>query len=225
MAGFFRLIKRNLSPLALSLLIVLGVVAINDVRGRDNSSQYVANGQTLLGMQHWAAAASLFQSAVTMAPDDHVAWNGLATALRELKKFDESADAHRQAIALFPYHVDYVITYADTLCAAGRHRDALNELQKLQQRNYVRSDRPNEVAIKLVNIYHQLNEMPLALQLLDEDIRRSPEDAVLLRMRGDTYLRMGNTKPALGDFESAARLAPNDATIIARLKAARTQVR
>lgn len=225
MVGFFQIVRRNLSPLAWSLLVPLCLIAIHYIRGIDNSAQYVAKGQSLLAMQQWSAAERMFQAVVEMAPDDHVAWSGLATALRELKKFDEAADAHRRALSLFPYHVDYVITFADTLCAAGRYRDARIELQKLRQRNYARSDRPNEVTARLVNICHQLNERPLALELLDEDLRKSPKDATLLRLRGDTYLLMGATESALSDLEAAARSAPNDATIIAHLNAARTRVR
>jgi tetratricopeptide (TPR) repeat protein len=55
------------------------------------------------------------------------------------------------------------------------------------------------------------NKYKPALQYCDLALSQNPNDAMLLKLRGNAYFFLGNSKAAIADFTQAAALAPRDA--------------
>ena len=53
------------------------------------------------------------------------------------------------------------------------------------------------------------DKLGISLDLLDEIIKTDPDDKLALLARGSVYLKMGNTKNAIGDFSRALQIDAN----------------
>jgi len=169
---------------------------------------WLKNPVSLLRTENRVAYKHIVQLKAKLAanPDDHFAWNELGFYYRQLKQYPEALDAHARAIALFPYHVDFRLYRSDTLATAQRYDESLADLESLEARGYVRSDRPNELFERKVNILHAKRDFLAAERyILSSFDSRDPLHWELL---GATRLQQGKRQQALNDYEAGLRIDP-----------------
>jgi tetratricopeptide (TPR) repeat protein len=92
---------------------------------------------------------------------------------------------------------------------AEKYDDAIAWLEQAQQIATSRDPAVlNNLAVALVRAGRQERYLE-ALELADSAIKLLPENHILLATRGEVYLALRRTKPALADLEAAQQLRPD----------------
>lgn len=97
----------------------------------DLAFAHVASGWLLMDVDFdFAGAETEFRRAVTLAPADPVAENGLAALLAGLGRLDAAVDLAHKALAVDPLHASWYTNLSFYLIALGRLDDAEQALHK-----------------------------------------------------------------------------------------------
>jgi tetratricopeptide (TPR) repeat protein len=200
------------------------------------------SGSTSLApYQRWANSAAVM--AATNRPRE-----SLAASAKALEIFPDGADVHWMrgrmfsalgdngqaekeflaAVSLDPVSLTWT-GLADLYYRQGRLSDSLQARKRAMRLSY----QPHQALMELAQYYLQIIEPKLALETVDEAMRRAPAGALaetgkrafrsnVAQTRAQAYLLLNDPAKASGFQEEAVRLAPDDAdawTTLAKLYA------
>lgn len=115
------------------------------------------------------------------------------------------ADADK-VLELRPDFAPAILLKARAYESMGKMKQALGQLEELAQTAPGRPDLELQIALYALQL-----EMPRrAIAALDRAIEGKPDEAILYRYRGDSYLNIGQHAEAIADYEKAIELMPDD---------------
>lgn len=118
---------------------------------------------------------------------------------------DEVEKANRDvtdALLIEPQSIQGVIYRSLIAGREGRYGDAISDMELL-----VRADPSNSAWMMQLASYYQMDDRPrLAIDLLDELIKKSPQEWRALRLRGDAKLSISAHVEAIDDYEESIRV-------------------
>lgn len=102
---------------------------------------------------------------------------------------------------------------AEILAFTNRVPEAIDELQR------VMDEAPNKIQLRaqLGKLYQFDRQNGKAIEFYTQVLADDPKNADVLRDRGDAYLTQGDHPEAIGDFEAAMKLIPEDITLLNNL--------
>lgn len=126
---------------------------------------------------------------------------------------EESLVDAEKALEVQPGLVQGFLLKARAFDAMGRTDDALSQLDELA------AGLPPQVELNLqIAMYALQLEMPRrAIDALNRGLAIEPQNALLLRFRGDAYLNISEHKKAVASYEQALAIDPEDSGILNNL--------
>jgi Tetratricopeptide repeat len=179
----------------------------------DSPDAHYARGTILEARNDWAGAATEYDAATRVRPDDCISWLGLAR-VRELNgENTEAIAAARQAVPLAPYYAQPHWQLGNILLRAGQTDEAFRELRLAARSNPAMMPGVIDLAWRLSG-----GDSQFVAQAVQP---ATPDDYQLVGQ----YLRhFGDLNSALFIFNASAGLAPERerrANVTALLKAKR----
>lgn len=158
-------------------------------------------------IQYWKDSVSLFQHALDVTADNHVAHNGLGVALEEQGRIDEAVLHYQDAIRIRPAYPEAYANLGEAYLRLGRTEDAITQLTQANRLN----PRSPEAHISLGIALNTLGKTDDAITELLEAVRISPDSANAHYNLGRFYAGMGRLPEATAQFYLAVRLQPDNA--------------
>ncbi len=141
---------------------------------RPTYAGYVNLGTAYFGLNRFADAASAFDEATKLDPQQYVTWANLGAALYYGGKKDEAAAPHRKAVELAlgelkvnPRDPDVLGRLAECYSMLGDRKHALLYLGQALQ--YGHNDK--EILLDAAGVYNQLGESGLAVEFLAKTVQ------------------------------------------------------
>ena len=210
-------------------------------------------GTAYLGTGDYVQAQRRFERALEIKPDYHPALLGLSMAARGNSDYDRALAVVDQILAKYPKWPAAHTERGQVLLGMGQHDQAISAFQRAQSLGasrtliaklltvaYVKHGKPAQAEAMLYDlvrsddadaeIYSRLSELRLARgdagggeRALNDGIEKFPSSA-FLRFRLGSYLAALRRYPdAIGEFERALTLAPNDPTVLQSLSLAQAR--
>lgn len=148
-------------------------------------------------------------------PDDSESWRRLGSACRDLKLFNEAADAYEQAVKLKPDNTWALFGRNSAYLETGR----TNEIIAICQQAINRKANDAAAWLSLAQVYLILKS-DNATSTLEKAASLNPDDSWVWWALGGVYEESGRTAEAIQFYEKAAKLAPKDSYHWQRLGAA-----
>jgi tetratricopeptide (TPR) repeat protein len=161
-------------------------------------------------MQHFPQALHCAEELLRREPD-HVQgllWHGWA--MERLNRFKEALEDYRRAVELRPDDVLARLSLGEVLLYLKRPGDAVEHFTYLQDRQPGDVSSNSAVRLGLARCRRGLGETEEARHLLDELVRESPQEALILSERGQLALEEGQEAAAEDWLRRALALAPHD---------------
>jgi protein O-mannosyl-transferase len=158
-------------------------------------------------IRSWQDSRTLFQHAIEVTANNHVAHNGLGVALREQNRVNEAAAHFVEAIRMQPGYPEAHANLGDAYLLLGRIEDAAKELTEAIRLN---PDSP-EACISLGIAYSKLGKVNESIAALAAAVKRYPDAADAHYNLGRVYVDAGRIQEATAEFYQAARLQPENA--------------
>ncbi|HAL92687.1 MAG TPA: hypothetical protein DCM68_06650 [Verrucomicrobia bacterium] len=182
-------------------------------RGGANLPLRLALASVHLSRQQWADAQAELEKAIQLDSRNTQAWEMMATLAQE-RRNKPLLDASLQALlARDPGHF---LQYQNEGVAHYRKGD----LEKAEAAFRKGLQRRRDPAL-LNNLAHILMErggdLPAALQLVDEAMKRKPGVAAFFSTRGAIHLKMGRFEEARDDFQEAMKKQGRSETLLLQL--------
>lgn len=171
-------------------------------------------------MRAFNRALALFDTAIARWPNEPRVRLMHAKALRDIKLYDQAADACRAALKLAPGSADANAGLGLTLALAGKHAEAAVALRQALKADPGRITTKSVLAASLI----ETGEFSEALALSDTLLESAPADSVMLRIKARALTGLGRHNDALDIFRKAFDGAPEDVEIMAGLVDALSQV-
>jgi tetratricopeptide (TPR) repeat protein len=162
---------------------------------------------------YWRDSMSLFQHALEVTTDNHVAHNGVGIALQEQGRIEEAIAHFQEAIKLRPRYPEAHANLGDALLRLGRIEEAvpqLNEAIRLHPGSL-------EARIDLGVAYNAQGKVEESISLLLEALKIQPDSADAHYNLGRVYAGAGRMAEAAARFSLAARLQPDNAEALYNL--------
>jgi Flp pilus assembly protein TadD len=150
-------------------------------------------------------AASAFEEAIRLDPDDVAALSNLGSALRHLEQWDRAEACCRQALALRPGHTEALLNLANIVRARMRMEEAIVLYRS------VLKGRP-DFALAHMNLgtaLRELGRLEESEASLREAIRPGPGVAVAHMNLGNTLRDLDRFDEADASYREALRLQPD----------------
>jgi tetratricopeptide (TPR) repeat protein/tRNA A-37 threonylcarbamoyl transferase component Bud32 len=173
---------------------------------------YLENGR-------FADAAAQYKVAAGLTPDNSRVWNNLGIAYRRQSLFPDAKAAFEKAIALDPAD-NYFANLGIVLEQEGNYPEAVDL--------YLRATRLNPSNyLNWANLAYVYDRIPgdhdkavagyqKAIDLAEEDRKKSPEDAALLSRLGSYYATLNDSGKSLPLLRQAAALEPDNPQVLFR---------
>jgi len=158
-------------------------------------------------VQHWRDSMSLFQHALEVTTDNHVAHNGVGIALQEQGRIEDAITHYQEAIKLRPSYPEARANLGDALLRLRRIEEAVPQLNEAI-RIY-----PDflEARVDLGIAYNAQGKVEESISQLLEAVRIQPDSANAHYNLGRVYAGAGRMAEATAQFSLAARLQPDNA--------------
>lgn len=160
---------------------------------------------TRQALAHWRNGVTIFEQAVRVTRDNHVAMTNLGNNLARAGDHRRAVELYQQALRIHPRSVEAHYNLASSLgdigqpVAAERHyREALR-----LQPNHARSHN------NLANLLADTGRVPEAIQHYEASLRHQPGNLEARFNFGITLADAGRTAEAIAQFEAAVRLRPD----------------
>jgi Flp pilus assembly protein TadD len=175
-------------------------------------SYYLANGR-------FEDAASQYKIAAGLTPDNSRVWNNLGIAYRRQSLFADAKAAFQKAIALDPAD-NYFANLGIVLEQEGSNQEAADlylRAAQLNPANYLTWANLASVYDRIPGNHGKaLESYQKAIDIAEEDRKKSPEDAALLSRLGSYYATINNAEKSLPLLKQAASLDPDNPQVLYR---------
>ncbi len=161
---------------------------------------------TLHQVRFWQNSLTLFQHALEVTADNHVAHNGLGIALQEQGRLEEAISHYREAIRLRPHYPEARASLGAALLRLGRTDEAIRQLSETIRMSPMHL----EAHIDLGIAYDTLDKEDEAIAPLLEAIKIEPNSANAHYNLGRVYTKAGRIVEAVTQFSLATRLQPDN---------------
>lgn len=159
----------------------------------------------------WRDGISLWSDAAAKSPGKWRIWNNLGASYGRAGRLEESADAFRRAVELWPESLTIRQNLATTLGWLGRWREVLDVL--LFEGKWKEKTLPVNSRYHVALARHHLGQGRDALAALEDVVRRAPWHAQAHHLLGTMLLQSGHHVRALRHLREAARLRPDDVAV------------
>jgi predicted Zn-dependent protease len=151
-------------------------------------------------------AVSALDHLLELRPGNVKALVGRGRVKERLFDFAAAVLDYREALRLEPDNDEARARLAAVLLINGRPEDAAAEFERLRLRQ---GDSP-EVLVGLARCRRKQGKLQEALDLLDQLLKQTPDNATALAERGKVALELGRPEQAEPSLRRAVRLAPYD---------------
>src|SRR6267143_1900028 len=191
--------------------ILCGLLAIGFVFGASAQSQnrqlesLIREGQGALDAGEFARAASNFERATRMAPENLEANRGLLLSYLQAKRLRDAENAGQSAIVRWPKDAELQHWLVLVYFKEGQNAKALEQLRSAERLDGTRFDVPFDAALVLLSE----DQYPAAADELQKAIKLDPKVAMAHVLLGRCYQNTSRTVQAIEQFQTALRLDPN----------------
>jgi superkiller protein 3 len=169
------------------------------------AEELLARGCLFIKKQVWDEAASEFRKALQMEANYPEALNNLGLCLLYLKKNDESIEALKQAVRLFPgWHIAEA-NLALSLAASGRHGEAAEHYEK----SLTIKEQP-AVWLSLGDVYVALGKLDQAKEAYEKALAGNPRSSIACQRLGALHARRGKFEECEAELRKAVELDPQN---------------
>lgn len=133
----------------------------------------------------------------------------LAAACAAEKRYDEAIALYRELIRENPDEDSLKVSLAWTYRDCGRMQEAVAIFEELLEKELARKVFTGFAYDELVRIYTHLNDFPKLIEVCRKAVEAQPDDVGLLFTLGETYIKSGMEKDAVGVFEKLTRMEPD----------------
>jgi Flp pilus assembly protein TadD len=171
-----------------------------------DAAVHVSLARALSATARFPAAEKELQTAIRLAPDQPEAHHQLGIMRTREHREEEALAEFRRAIGMSPkigrYHGGYAVALA---MVPGRYGGANAEIEEAQRLDPKDPDVRNDGAI----IMRLRARLQTAVDSLDADLRRVPDDGMKHYQRGLLLLQLGKVQESTGELNRAIALSPN----------------
>jgi tetratricopeptide (TPR) repeat protein len=161
----------------------------------------------------WRNNVTLYQHALAVTPDNHVAHNNLGIVLKQQGKTEEAIEHFRAAVAIFPAYGDAIANLASALLEKGQVDSAIAYCT-----DFLRDGRDHvEVRNNLANALRQKGDLDGAAEQYRAAIRLRPDAWQLHYNLALVLADKGRFDEAIRQLEQAQVLAPGNSVVKATL--------
>jgi tetratricopeptide (TPR) repeat protein len=148
----------------------------------------------------WKNSETLFQRAIAVTENNHIAWNNYARAL-PLSRSDESMRAVEKALQIDPNYVDALNNLANELASRGRRDEALAHYKKALELDPKHVLAHNNLGVALAGI----GRIDEAIAHYETAIRLKPDYASAINNLGLALAAQGKSDAAIEQFRYALK--------------------
>jgi tetratricopeptide (TPR) repeat protein len=165
---------------------------------------FVAIMLTQQQLGYWRDSQTLFQHALDITVNNHIAHNNLGAVLENEGQLDEAIGHYREAIRIRSNDTAAHYNLGNALFKQGRFDEAIGEYQEA-----LRLD-PDDVRahINLGNCFYKKGQFEGAISQYQEAIRLEPDNAAVGYNLAKALDKQGQTDGAIQQYEQVLRLNP-----------------
>jgi type IV pilus assembly protein PilF len=211
-------------PRTLVFLLCLGLFScaasqkkIEQAREKDPQYQYNI-GLFYLNSSNLDEASKYFQKALALDPRHYQSLNmmGLVAAMRG--NFQESVNFYKRSLAIAPDFSDAHNNLGTVYLELGNLDGAEEEFKKvIEDPNYTKKELPY---CNLARLYIEKRDFDKARSCVDNAIRLNSRFALAFNLQGVIFENQDNVPAAIGSYQTAVRIVPDDVTFNFNLGAA-----
>jgi tetratricopeptide (TPR) repeat protein len=182
-----------------------------------NFSGYELVATSYQKMGQWNKAATYLKKMLELQPDNMKVTYNLATLYQNNNQLESSLDVLNRLIERYPNESAFYISRANLSLAKGDRPAAKSDFDKA-----VSVDPNNYAGFRERGSFFRNNSSPdlaridygKAISLLDEEIRKNPQNAPLLIYRAEIMEQSGNIQGALNEYENYLKIWPLNYSIL-----------
>ncbi len=179
---------------------------IMDERERAEAERDLGVALGRIGPAVAAIALPILDTALTARPDDLVAWEAKGALLGQLKRFEDSRSAFRNALAREPNREPSLVGAADVAAWAGRRDDAIADLRRAIAVNPWRAAYRSDLAA----LCFDRRDWPAATAACRDALRLNPADVETRKLLVRGLLRLEDIESARAEFRILLGFDPPD---------------
>jgi tetratricopeptide (TPR) repeat protein len=160
---------------------------------------------THLQLRHWRSNVSLFQHALDVTEDNHLAHLHVAQFLYAQRRFDEAIREYQKALQIAPTNVEALQVFCDILVQQDRDDEAVKYLTQALQ---IKPDL-NEIRLFLGTTLANKGKFAYAAKEYEEFLRTRPQNAIAHNDFGIILFRQGKFDQAIEHFKQAIQINPD----------------
>lgn len=130
------------------------------------------------------------------------AWNNLANAKLEQKKYEEAEAIYKQVLQMDPTYFGALINLGNVYNAVGRYDEAVAAFLKCKEIQPGHTG----IALNLALAYYQAGKPEQALEIYTQQYNQNPSDLFLLHQQGMCLAAMGKIDAALAIYAQCLKL-------------------
>jgi tetratricopeptide (TPR) repeat protein len=190
--------------LTLTFLLLALAFQATAQSGKESATVLIRQGQAALDAGDFARAATNFEKARQLAPENLDVARGLLLSYLQEKRLDDAENLGRSAVARFPRDGELLHWLGLVYFKKGHNAQALEMLRRAEKVNSAQADIHFDTALVLL----AENQYPAAATELEKAIRLDPKPALPHVLLGRAYQNTNRSVQAVEQFKLALRLDP-----------------
>ena len=194
-------------PLGIFVLVigaVGGIFIINRLNNK-NAIELYHQANTLLQLQRYQEALTIYEKAGDIKPDYPQAWYGQGQALFQLKKYEQALMVYDQAIQLQPDYLEAWNNRGLVLVNLKRYSEALATFDKALE---LKNDAPQVWQAK-GDVFIKINNYNNAVKAYEQAINLQPDNSELWYKRGLALQNLKQYEEAITAYKKTIELKPD----------------
>ncbi|MBD1215263.1 MAG: tetratricopeptide repeat protein [Dolichospermum circinale Clear-D4] len=194
-------------PLGIFVLVigaVGGIFIINRLNNK-NAIELYHQANTLLQLQRYQEALTIYEKAGDIKPDYPQAWYGQGQALFQLKKYEQALMVYDKAIQLQPDYLEAWNNRGLVLVNLKRYAEALATFDKALE---LKNDAPQVWQAK-GDVFIKINNYNNAVKAYEQAINLQPDNSELWYKRGLALQNLKQYEEAITAYKKTIELKPD----------------
>jgi len=133
-----------------------------------------------------------------------------AEILEAQNKIEEAAAVYKELASREKYNTDYILRSANLYESAGKYKEAITMYNQLEQKLSSDDERLNFVLYQEQQLYLKANDLPNALKIAEQFIKKNPGDGKAYSNLAELYSKTSQPEKAADIYEQALKLTPDD---------------